>query len=185
MSNAKWFRYEWIWHKSQATQFLDANRRPLKAHESVLVFASERTTYYPVMGKGESFVRKSHGSTELYGAHERMPTHNTGTRYPTTILKFDSVQKAVHPTQKPVALFEYLIRTYTQPGELVLDPCVGSGTTALAARNTGRHYVCGDSSAEYVALARARLAEPYTPPMFASEPAAPDDEQLSFSESEE
>ena len=185
MSNPKWFRYEWIWRKSKVTQFLDANRRPLKAHESVLVFSSERAAYYPVMGKGESYVKKSNNPAEVYGACERTVTVNTGTRYPTTVLEFTSVEKGVHPTQKPVALFEYLIRTYTQPGELVLDPCVGSGTTALAARNSGRHFICGDSNAEYVAIARARLAEPYTPPMFASEPAAPDDEQLSFSESEE
>ena len=93
------------------------------------------------------------------------------TNYPMSVLHFpNGNNKSLHPNQKPVALFEYLIRTYTQPGELVLDPCVGSGTTALAARNTGRHYICGDSSAEYVAIARARLAEPYTPPMFAEEP---------------
>ena len=185
MSNPKWFQYEWIWHKSQATQFLDANRRPLKAHESVLVFSSGMTDYYPVMGRGESYTSKLGGAPGIYGASVAAFTINKGTRYPTTVLKFNSVMRGVHPTQKPVEMFEYLIRTYTRPGELVLDPCVGSGTTALAARNTGRHYICGDSSAEYVAVARARLAEPYTPPMFASEPAAPDDEQLSFSESEE
>lgn len=72
----------------------------------------------------------------------------------------------MHPTQKPVALFEYLIRTYTQPGEVVFDPVVGSGTTAIAARNAGRNFICGDSSEEYVQVARDRLALPYTLPLF-------------------
>ena len=76
---------------------------------------------------------------------------------------------SVHPTQKPVALFEYLIRTYTQPGELVFDPTAGSGTTAVAARQTGRDYIVGDSSAEYVDVMRERLGKPYTLPMLALE----------------
>jgi tRNA G10 N-methylase Trm11 len=77
-------------------------------------------------------------------------------------------------------MFEYLIRTYTQPGELVLDPCVGSGTTALAARNTGRHFICGDMERKYVDIARQRLAAPWTPPLFVDEPAAETAEQLSM-----
>ena len=186
MSNPRWFRHEWIWEKNTGTSYLNANRGPMKNHESVLVFAEGTTHYYPIKGKGDTY-RATRGTVGGFIRDKTVGgyvTVNNGERFPKSVIKFDS-STGLHPTQKPVALFEYLIRTYTQPGELVLDPCVGSGTTALAARNTGRHFICGDSSAEYVAIANARLAEPYTPPMFASEPAAPDDEQLSFSESEE
>lgn len=179
MSNSAWFRYEWIWEKPIATQFLDAKTRPLKAHENVLVFYGGQPVYNPQMTKGTPYETNPKAPpTSIYGSHYRIATLNEGQRYPRTVLQFEN-ERGYHPTQKPVALFEYLIRTYTRPGDLVFDPFVGSGTTALAARNTGRHWITGDLSPEYVGIARARLAEPYTPDMFTAleQPAEPVAEQ--------
>lgn len=170
MSNPSMFRYEWIWNKSQGSGFLDANRKPLKAHESVLVFAEERPVYYPQMTFGQPYISKRRNAltnSKNYGKFGLVDTISNGERFPVSSLYFPN-ERTEHPTQKPVELFSYLIRTYTQPGELVLDPCVGSGTTAIAAREEGRQFICGDSSAEYVAIAQKRLDAPYTPNMFAA-----------------
>lgn len=165
-SNLDMFRYEWIWVKSQATGFLDANRKPMKQHESVLVFCDQRAPYYPQMTAGKPYTAKRKGKTSNYGHFERVATVNeNGDRYPKTVLYFDT-DKGDHPTQKPVALYEYLIRTYTQPADLVVDFCCGSGTTALAARHLNRNYIVGDITPQYVEVARRRLAQPWTP-MFA------------------
>jgi site-specific DNA-methyltransferase (adenine-specific) len=170
MSNPKWFRYEWVWLKSNGGGFLNANRQPLKRHENVLVFYDGLGQYEPQMVKGEPYRCRSAaaGETTQDQTVAGWVTINDGKRYPTSVLDYDN-DTGLHPTQKPVALFEYLIRTYTQPGDLVLDPTAGSGTTALAARNTQRRFICGDTSAEYVEVARNRLAAPYTVPMFAEE----------------
>lgn len=163
LSNASMFRYEWIWQKNQATGFLDANRKPLKAHESVLVFCDRRAPYCPQMVSGEPYTteRKGKGSTN-YATYGDAVTDNAGVRYPTTILRFD-VQVGYHPTQKPVDLFRYLIRTYTQPGDIVFDPTCGSGTTAIAARAEARHFIVGDISDHYCAVTRDRLRLPFDP----------------------
>jgi len=166
-SNLKMFRYSWVWAKSNGGGFLNANHQPLKRHEDVLVFYRELGTYIPQMGTGKPYRTRSAsaGGTISNQSVAGWVTANTGTRYPTSILVFPS-ETGIHPTQKPTTLFEYLIRTYTQEGDTVLDPCVGSGTTAVAARNTGRRYIVGDSSAKYIELARKRIAAPYTPPLF-------------------
>lgn len=163
VSNMKLFRYEWIWRKSQATGFLDANRKPMKQHESILVFCDGRAPYYPQMSKGEPYKSIGNGRTTNYGKFDRVGTVNeSGDRYPKTVIDFD-VENGLHPTQKSTELFSYLIRTYTRPGELVFDPTCGSGTTAIAARAEGRRFICGDQDAGYVQVARDRLAAPYTP----------------------
>lgn len=166
MSNIEMFRYEWIWQKTKPTQFLDAGRKPLKEHENVLVFGKAPPAYYPQglqrSGKQQNGKGKS-GS--LYGSTKEVYIQEW-INYPRTVQKFASDINGNHPTQKPVALFEYLIRTYTQPGDLVLDPTVGSGTTAVAARNTNRRYIVGDTSAEYYEIARERLKQPYMLNMF-------------------
>jgi len=180
MSNMDMFRYEIIAHKTSPTGFLDCNRRPMRAHESVLIFADSQTTYNPQMRLGvEHKVNANHHrGSDNYGSFISTGERLENKFYPTSVIKMSPPKTRgvtlthrpnkikQHPTQKPVALFEYLIRTYTRPGEVVFDPCVGSGTTALAARNTGRNYIVGDSSAEYVEIARKRIAEPYTLPMF-------------------
>lgn len=165
MSNFEWFRYEIIVEKDAATGFLNANRQPLKAHETISVFYQSQPTYNPQMVQGKTYRATSgaaggHIRDKSIGGYE---TVNLGWRFPRSVVRFTFPQNPLHPTQKPTALFEYLIRTYTRSGDLVFDPCVGSGTTALAARNTGRHYICGDSSPEYVAIAKQRLAHPFTP----------------------
>jgi len=179
MSNVGMFKYEWIWAKSKPIGYLNANRRPMMEHESVLVFAvggstaannkAEPMNYFPEMITGaKPYISRKHKgqSYEGYNAHNAHTTINTGSRYPTSILKFaNSNYESNHPTQKPVALYEYLIRTYTQPDNLVVDFCCGSGTTALAARNLGRRFIAGDITLEYVNVAR-RLAQPWTPQMF-------------------
>ena len=171
MSNPEMFRCEWIWEKAQATGFLNIDHKPLKAHENILIFADGLTTYNPQMTTGKPYKavtgekpRNTIRDKNIGGAVRI----NDGTRYPRSVQFFVN-DIGLHPTQKPVALFEYLIRTYTQPGELVLDPCIGSGTTAIAARQTGRHFIGGDITLEYVNIARARLAKPYTPPLFLDE----------------
>ena len=189
MSNLDWFRYDWVWRKNTSTRFLDAAWRPLLQHESVLVFAAGRTHYDPQKTAGSvNHTRRAAAGekSDVYaGAYSITESDLSGLKYPTTVLDFDRVPPSEyrHPTQKPVALFEYLIRTYTHEGDMVLDPFCGSGTTAVAARNTLRRYICGDISAEYVAIARDRVrVEPFAPmrgdddvsdlPLFAAQEAA-------------
>jgi site-specific DNA-methyltransferase (adenine-specific) len=182
MSNPKWFKYAWVWDKGNSTGHLNANIMPLRRHEDVLVFADGTPDYYPVMtaydkprivNAGRKQTVGGDGSS-TYGKRETGISRLAYERYPTSILYFAIGDRSliVHPTQKPVALFRYLIRTYTRPGDLVVDPCVGSGTTALAARAEGRNYIVGDSSAEYCEVARKRLDAPYTLPMMFEESAS-------------
>ena len=159
MSNPAWFREELTWDKRLSTGFLDANRKHLKQHENVIVFSDGLPTYNPTMRRGvfrEKGGTKRH--TVVYGSFKDQSNRND-TYYPTTILAISNADQTnkQHPTQKPVALYEYLIRTYTQPGDVVLDPFCGSGTTAIAARNTKRHYILGDFTREYVDIARLRI----------------------------
>lgn len=171
MSNPAWFRHEWIWEKPAGTGYLNANRGPMKNHESVLVFGSGQVPYYPQKETGEPY-RATSGAVGGFVRDKSVGgylTENTGERFPKTVLKYDG-EMGLHPTQKPLPLWVYLLRTYTRPGELVLDPTCGSGTTAIAARNEGRHFICGDSDPGYVQIARDRLAQPYTIPMFADVP---------------
>lgn len=167
MSWPQGFRHEWVWHKEQGTNPYAAEIAPMKIHETVLVFADGQVNYTPIITKGrpfKAFFSEKAKIGEVYGRNASVHKANIGTRFPLSVIAVNT-ENGLHPTQKPVALFEYLIRTYTQPGELVFDPTAGSGTTAVAARNTGRHYIVGDSSAEYVDVMRARLAKPYTLPM--------------------
>lgn len=180
-SNLPMFKYEWIWAKTRPSGFLHAKNRPLKNHENVLVFSTgntlhkgqseSRMEYYPQMAWGKPYIKRSDPKVNLawgnLGRPSTVAVHTTisaGERYPVTVLDFpNDNHNSLHPTQKPVALFEYLIRTYTQAGDVVLDCCMGSGTTAIAARNTGRHFIGCDSSPEYVELANKRLAKPWQP----------------------
>lgn len=161
-SNMKMFRDEWIWRKSNGTGFLDAKNRPMRNHESILVFSRKRCDYYPQMREGDPYRCFTASETANYGKFDKIMTISTGERYPLTVLEFAS-DKGLHPTQKPVALFEYLIKTYTQEGDIVLDFTSGSGTTAVAARKCGRRFICGDNHLPYVELARERLqrTDPY------------------------
>jgi site-specific DNA-methyltransferase (adenine-specific) len=176
MSWPQGFRYEWIWRKSRGTTFALADVMPLRTHESVLVFGKQTPHYEPIMLMGERYKTRKNGAGTMGGSRINADDRTLewrNERFPNSVIDVMSLrqQDVLHPTQKPVALFEYLIRTYTQPGELVFDPTAGSGTTAVAARQTGRDYIVGDSSPEYVAIMRERLDKPYTLPMMELEQA--------------
>lgn len=169
MSNPRWFRCEWIIRKPAGTGYLNANRQPMKNHEVALVFAEGEHNYYPQMRKGKAY-RATSGAVGGFVRDKTVGgyvTVNEGKRYPLTVIDTDWQTERLHPTEKPTDVFEYFIRTYSKPGDLILDPCVGSGTTAIAARNTQRRFICGDKEWDYVQIARRRLAEPYSLPMFA------------------
>src|ERR1035441_7611627 len=150
MSNAEQFKYEWVWSKQQGTGFLNAKKQPLRSHEQVLVFYRTQPTYNPQMRTGfKPYVCKSGRATTNYGEQVSVVTESNGERYPITVVDFGYDKNKVHPTQKPVALMEYLIKTYTDAGDLVLDNCMGSGTTLVAARNTGRRAIGIDIEEKY------------------------------------
>ena len=170
MSNPRIFKYSWTWDKRLPTNHLNAKRQPLRRTEDVCVFYKKQSTYNPQMVKRETpRVEKRSGRVfkgdgeQIYGTFERSYGEFTH-RYPTNIIDISNANKreTVHPTQKPVALFEYLIRTYTNEGEIVLDNCIGSGTTAVAAINTGRNFIGIEQEPEYVELARKRIADAYS-----------------------
>ncbi len=167
-SNRKDFRYEWIWGKSQGTGFLNANKMPLKIHEQILVFYRKLPTYNPQKWQGKPrSMKRSDIISSNYHHQKTVPYENSdGLRYPLDIIKcdYDKLRynskiagKPLHPTQKPLALIEYLIKTYSNPGELVLDCFLGSGTTAVAAINTGRKYIGFEKETEYIEMAKKRI----------------------------
>lgn len=162
MSNPKMFRYEWIWEKPQGTNPLQAKNQPLKNHESILVFSKNKPRYFPIMEigkpyKGFSSSEKTIG--EVYNSLSSIHKENTGTRYPKTVQYFKQERHGLHPTQKPVALMEYLIKTYTRPGDIVLDNCMGSGTTGVACVNLNRDFVGIEIDEKYFTVAEKRIKE--------------------------
>ena len=166
MSNPKMFRYEWIWEKDAGSNFATVKYQPMKEHENILVFGKGKLNYYPVMqdrigsrrGK-ETTTIDSGRKNSVYGTQEGKGVLSVGRlRSPRSIQRFNR-ERGLHPTQKPVVLFEYLIRTYTNEGETVLDNCIGSGTTAIACINTGRNFIGIEKEEKYVDIARKRIAE--------------------------
>jgi site-specific DNA-methyltransferase (adenine-specific) len=162
-SNLKMFKYEWIWEKSHPTGLFSAKYQPMKYHENICVFANGKTIYNPQLWRGEKNHRrntKSH-KTSHYG--ETVFTEDTlnGIKYPKSIQKFISENNngKLHPTQKPVALFEYLIKTYTNENDLVLDNCIGSGTTAIACMQTNRNFIGIELEPKYCEIANKRIKE--------------------------
>lgn len=161
-SNIKNFRYEWIWEKHQGTNPMNAKIMPLKSHENILVFYRKKPLYNPQMTLGTPYGGfKSDTSTigEVYGKAKSVHRDNPeGTRYPKTILRFKQ-EKGLHPTQKPVLLMEYLIKTYTNPGDVVLDSTMGSGTTGVAALNSNRNFIGIELDNDYFETASKRIYE--------------------------
>lgn len=176
MSNPEMFRYEWVWIKNRATGFLNSKKMPLKAHENVLVFYKKLPTYNGQRRNvdlgGHQFPRitQRHNNPVLcangiYGKHETRPKNATDTtRMTIDAVRFDMSDKerGLHPTQKPVALLEYLIKTYSNEGSLVLDNCMGSGSTGVACANLKRRFIGMELHPKYFALASNRIAEAYT-----------------------
>lgn len=151
-------KYEWVWIKQQGTGFLNSKKMPLKATENVLVFYKNPPTYNPRMRQGFSpYVCKAGAKSANYGQQVDVTTVSNGDRFPLNWLEFGYDKDKVHPTQKPVGLFEYLIRTYTNEGQVVLDNCAGSGTTAVAAIRSGRRFLCIEQDANYFELANGRV----------------------------
>jgi site-specific DNA-methyltransferase (adenine-specific) len=167
MSNVKMFKYEWVWEKNKATGHLDSKKKPMKAHENILVFYNELPTYnpqgliqkiIPTISRGNRGTKGDGSSGDVYGyaGKDAVQTH---TGYPRSVQKIGVDMKAsFHPTQKPVALFEYLIKTYTNEGDLVLDNCAGSGTTGIAARNLNRNFILIEKEQQYIDIINARLS---------------------------
>ena len=161
-SNLKLLRYEWIWIKEQGTGNLNANKMPLKQHENILVFYKKLPKYHPQMTQGKPYkITREKNTNEIFGktgTKDGHVTKNEGLRYPTSILNFNrELKNRHHPTQKPVALCEYLINTYTNAGETVLDNCMGSGTTAIACINTGRNFIGFELDKHYCDIANERI----------------------------
>ena len=157
MSNPRLFRYAWVWEKSLKTNFLNAKKQPLRSHEDVLVFYAKQPTYNP-QGLRPGKITGGNRLTGSYGAWTPNGTEQENTGYPASVLKIANPNQGnVHPTQKPVALMEYFIRTYTNEGETVLDNCMGSGTTGLAAKNLNRNFIGIEKDAGYFEIAKQRL----------------------------
>ena len=173
MSNLEMFKYSWIYKKRCASNFAQAKYAPMKEHEDVLVFAKGKVNYYPIkeerQGSGAERVKHSfseatrHKSGEFVGAMSgEFNEMADELRYPSSVQEFNnraSGDRGFHPTQKPVALFEYLIKTYTNEGDLVLDNCAGSGTTGVACKNTNRNYILIEKEQEYIDIINKRLNE--------------------------
>ena len=169
MSNPEWFKYSWVWEKSKASNFLQAKKQPLKAHEDILVFSDGSAPYYPIMDEGTAY--KGEGRSKKGSKWDGIndvpnPTFrndNDGKRYPRSVRYFKTAESekvgALHSTQKPVALMEYLIKTYTNPGDTVLDFTMGSGTTGVACANTGRNFIGIELDPDYFAVAEKRIKE--------------------------
>lgn len=160
-ANPDHFLYEWIWIKSRCGSPFLAKHQPMKFHENILVFEGGGHNYYPQMEEGEPFSRKAKISANQhkYGVKE-IDQDNKGTRFPRSLLIFEQdwqKQQQLHPTQKPVGLMAYLIRTYSRQGETILDPFCGSGSTLVAAEEEGRAYIGIDIEEENVSLTKGRL----------------------------
>ena len=175
MSNPKWFKYEWIWEKSVGSNFAALKYQPMKEHENVLVFSKGTHNYYPIKqerkGSGKERQKAGYSNSKataktgqfIGGVMDATKRKNEyeELRFPSSIQFFNNREKirGLHPTQKPVALFEYLIKTYTNEGDLVLDNCAGSGTTAIACLNTNRQFIVMEKEQKYYDIILKRVAD--------------------------
>lgn len=166
-ANRKMFRYEWVWHKSHACGFLNANKMPLRAHENILIFYRRLPTYNPQWhsGKAYSCAHADEDGGGVYRKRKGAITVNDGEHYyPRDVIKFTPVaaisktEPRYHPTQKPLALMEFLVRTYTNAGELVLDATMGSGSTGVAAVRCGRRFIGFEKEKKFFEICQQRLA---------------------------
>jgi site-specific DNA-methyltransferase (adenine-specific) len=164
-SNPKWFRYDLVWEKFNAIGFLSANKMPLRSHEMIYIFSKSpkpkgtKQTYNPQKTLGKPWKSKEHKTKKDVYGQEDMPAkeNTTGDRHPRSVIKFHQSGKKIHPTQKPVDLCEWLIKTYSNEGDLVLDFCMGSGTTIEASINTNRKYIGIEKDEDIFEIAKNRL----------------------------
>ena len=174
MSNAKEFRYSWVWEKHKPSGHLRAKLQPMRAHEDILVFAIKTPKYNP-QGVRQITPReiKRTNPGGVFHKQAGVASMQNTTGYPRTVLKLPVDRPVVHPTQKPVALMEYLVRTYTNEGDAVLDNCMGSGTTGVACVNTGRRFIGIERDESYFAIAKQRIEAAYVSPGQPTPPSKP------------
>lgn len=154
LSNIEMYKYDWVWDKIKGTGFLNAKKQPMRNYELVSVFYKKQCTYNPQKTVGHQRIktyRGKHLQTDVYGEMKNDYHYDSAERYPRNIIQFltDTQNKSLHPTQKPVSLCEYLIKTYTNEGDVVLDNCAGSGTTGVACENTKREYILMEKEKKY------------------------------------
>lgn len=159
MSAINIYRYDIVWVKSRAAGFLQANLMPLRSHEQIMVFYKRLPTYNPQFSEGKPYERKNRGIRPNYSPRKSLDTYNNGRRYPKDVVEFQHDKTSYHPTQKPVALIEYLIKTYSNEGDTILDNCMGSGTTAIACMNTKRNFIGFEKEKKYFDISMERLSE--------------------------
>jgi len=169
MSNPKLFKYEWIYKKTRYSGNLNATRMPLKAHENIVVFAKGKVPFYPIKTDAPEHlidkrknvnpsIVKDGGAYNGSKGFVNIRKKDNGTRYPTTVQEFKNPNNnSLHPTQKPISLFEYLIKTYTNEGQTVLDNCMGSGTTGIACKNLNRNFIGIEKDDKYFEIACKRI----------------------------
>lgn len=162
VSCLKHLKYEWIWEKTEATGHLNSKKCPMKAHENILVFYRQLPIYNPQKTNGharKTATQVNAKQSSNYGEHGNKPPYDSTERYPRSVQKFstDKQKSKLHPTQKPVALMEYLIKTYTDEGAVVLDNCMGSGSTGVAAKIAGRRFIGIENNTEYFETAKRRI----------------------------
>lgn len=163
-SNLKNYKYNLVWEKSKATGYLNAKKQPMRAHEDICVFYRKPPTYNPIMTQGDPYYKGSaHRPTDVYGQQKEVLVENkSGLRYPRSVQYFKTAEsegKVVHPTQKPVSLMEYLIKSYSNEEDTVLDNCMGSGTTGVACIRTNRNFIGIEKDPEYFAIAKERMED--------------------------
>lgn len=165
MSNIGDFKYEWVWDKKAAANVMNAKKHPLKVHENVIVFSAGTVPYYPLMTKGKLRFKGGADRKEgnIFGATGKENGVKNDEYFPKSIFEFSNAGRSgkLHPTQKPVALMEYLIRTYTNEGETVLDNCMGSGTTGVACAKTGRRFIGIERDETYFNGAKSRIEQAF------------------------
>lgn len=160
LSNPKWYRYDWYWIKNRGSGFLNAKRMPLKAVENISIFYPKLPLYNPQMLSGKPYKAKNDTKSNNWGSYKTgWVTDNKGTRYPVNAIHFNKLAKTVHPTQKPVDLLEYLIKTYTNENMTVLDNTMGSGSTGVAAKKLNRNFIGIELEKKYFEIAKKRIDE--------------------------
>jgi site-specific DNA-methyltransferase (adenine-specific) len=159
-SNLKMLKYEWIWNKEIGSGHLNSKIMPLKNHENILVFYKKQSIYNPQMRKGIPYTCKSGNGSKNYGDQTNIITKNNGDRFPVSIIKFKRDKNRLHPTQKPVLLLQYLIKTYTLENETVLDNCMGSGSTGIACKYINRNFIGIEKDEKYFNLSVDRIRNP-------------------------
>ena len=159
MSNIKQYKYDWVWDKKKGGNIMNLKQQPYKVHELISVFAGGN--YYPIMTEQKPRTGKTYSAGEANGIENYGDLRHYDKKYPKSIIEESNANQngKVHPTQKPVDLFEYLIKTYTHEGDTVLDNCAGSFTTAIAAENTKRNWICIEQLEEYCEIGRKMIEE--------------------------